>query len=315
MKAVVLAYHEMGCAGIELLLSLGAKVLAVFTHRDDPDENLWFRPAAQVAGAAGLAVHAPENINDPEWVERIRALQPDMLFSFYYRKIVSPKILEIPPRGCFNLHGSLLPKFRGRSPTNWALVLGEEKTGVTLHEMVRKPDAGRIVAQREVRIGEEDDARSLFLKQVEAFRRMFVEVYPKLLDGTAPRLPQDESQATTFPGRRPEDGRISWAAPARAIHNLVRAVTRPYPGAFTWLGGRKCFIWKTRPAGGAAGSGCSAPGTITASTPQGVLVAAGDGLLELLRVQIPPEPDCVGPEIARLLSPAPGARFEEAGAP
>jgi len=206
MKTVVLAYHEIGCAGLEFLKQAGADITGVFTHEDDPTETLWFGSVAQRAKEYGLNVYAPERINDPEWVEVLRNCEPEILFSFYYRKLVSAKILAIPRRGCYNLHGSLLPRFRGRSPTNWAILLGEKKTGVTLHEMVVKADAGVIVGQKEVEIGEDDDARAVLMKQVEATRALLAEVYPLLVQGRAPAIVQDESLATKFGGRRPEDG-------------------------------------------------------------------------------------------------------------
>ena len=128
MKTVVLAYHNIGCTGISVLLEQGFDIQAVFTHRDDPNENLWFDSVAEMAAAHNLQVFAPDNINHPLWIERIRRLQPDIIFSFYYRAMVGPEILAIPQKGCLNLHGSLLPKYRGRCPVNWVLVNGEEET-------------------------------------------------------------------------------------------------------------------------------------------------------------------------------------------
>lgn len=142
MKAVVLAYHNIGCVGIEALLRHGFEIAAVFTHKDDPDENVWFDSVAQLAASRGIPVFAPEDINHPLWVERIRTMNPDIIFSFYYRHMVKPAILEIPHAGCLNLHGSLLPAYRGRCPVNWVLVNGETETGVTLHHMTPQPDAG-----------------------------------------------------------------------------------------------------------------------------------------------------------------------------
>lgn len=286
MRSVVLAYSEMGCTGLELLLELGADVAGVFTHEDDPDEQRWFRSVAELAERAGIPVWKPARINSTASVERIRALAPEMLFSFYYRRIVSDRILGIPPRGCFNLHGSLLPRYRGRSPTNWAVLNGERATGVTLHEMVAEADAGAIVAQRSVPIAEDASAHDVMLLQIEAFRELMRDVYPALGAGTAPRVRQDESRATVFPGRRPEDGAIDWSVSARAIHDLVRAVTHPYPGAFAWLSGRKCFIWRTRLAASQGGPVSGPPGTIIAPTPNGALVQCGDGVLEVLEAEL-----------------------------
>ena len=152
MKAVVLAYHNIGCIGIEALLRHRFDIAAVFTHNDDPQENLWFGSVAELAGSLNIPVYAPDDINHPLWVKRIRTLSPDILFSFYYRNLVRQPILDIPPAGCLNLHGSLLPKYRGRSPINWVLVNGEKETGVSLHYMTPRPDDGDIVGQKKIDI-------------------------------------------------------------------------------------------------------------------------------------------------------------------
>ena len=163
MKTVVLAYHDMGCVGLEALLKHGYQVQAVFTHCDDPKETIWFRSVAECAANAGIPVYAPENINHPLWIAKIKALKPDIIFSFYYRQMIKQPLLDIPPKGCLNLHGSLLPKYRGRCPVNWVLLNGETETGVTLHYMTARPDDGDIVVQAKVKIAENDTARTRFL--------------------------------------------------------------------------------------------------------------------------------------------------------
>jgi UDP-4-amino-4-deoxy-L-arabinose formyltransferase / UDP-glucuronic acid dehydrogenase (UDP-4-keto-hexauronic acid decarboxylating) len=243
MKTVVLAYHNMGCAGIESLRRNGFDIVAVFTHADDPTESHWFRSVARLAAELGIPVFAPEDVNHPLWVARIRALEPDVLFSFYYRKLVSREILDIPPAGSLNLHGSLLPRYRGRAPVNWVLVNGESETGVTLHYMTPAADAGDIVGQRRIAIGDDDTAVSLNDRLVTEARAMLDECLPLVRAGTAPRRPQDPARATYVGRRRPADGEIDWQQPATTVRNLVRAVTQPYPGAFSYLGDRKCFFW------------------------------------------------------------------------
>jgi len=309
MKTVLLAYHEIGCVGLEFLKQAGAEIRAVFTHEDDPGENVWYGSVAQRAKDYGLAVYTPDQINDPEWVEVIRACEPEILFSFYYRKLVSAKILVIPPRGCYNLHGSLLPRFRGRSPTNWAILLGEKKTGVTLHEMVVKADAGVIIGRQEVDIEEDDDARTVLMKQAEATRALLSEVYPLLVEGRATRTVQDDSLATKFGGRRPEDGIISWNQSAESVHNLVRAVAYPWPGAFTTLRGQKCIIRRTRLYRGFSQASVCRPGAVVGATSQGVLVVCGAGCLEVLQAQVSPGPWLEGEELKKLLAPIPGPGF------
>ena len=124
MKAVVLAYHNIGCTGIEALLRNGFTISAVFTHKDDPSENIWFDSVAELAASRNIPAFAPEDINHPMWVQKIREFAPDIIFSFYYRKIVGSSILEIPAAGCLNLHAALLPKYRGRAPINCVIIKG-----------------------------------------------------------------------------------------------------------------------------------------------------------------------------------------------
>ena len=276
MKCVVLAYHNMGCAGIRALLDAGFEISAVFTHRDNPNENIWFDSVAELAASKGIPVYAPEDINHPIWVGRIRAMKPDFLFSFYYRSLIKQELLDIPAKGCINLHGSLLPKYRGRVPINWAIINGEKKTGVTLHYMTAKADAGDIIAQEKVTITGDDTAKSLFDKCVEAAKKMLGKTLPLLKKGKAPRTPQDDRQATVFGGRKPADGEIDWSKSAAAVRNLIRAVTRPYPGAFSFLGDRKCFIWSAELANN---PGKAAPGKVISVSP--LTVACGEGALRI----------------------------------
>ena len=231
MKAVVFAYHNIGCVGVEALIKAGVSIEAIFTHTDNPDENVFFRSVAELAAEHGIPVFAPENVNHPLWISRIAKMKPDFIFSFYYRNMICGKILSIPSKGAYNLHGSLLPKYRGRCPINWAILNGETKTGVTLHCMTEKPDAGDIVAQESFSILKDDTAKTVHEKAAAAAEKMLKSVLPAVLKGKAPRRKQNEKQATYFHGRKPEDGRIDWAKPAEEIRNLVRAVTRPYPGA------------------------------------------------------------------------------------
>jgi UDP-4-amino-4-deoxy-L-arabinose formyltransferase / UDP-glucuronic acid dehydrogenase (UDP-4-keto-hexauronic acid decarboxylating) len=276
MKAVVLAYHDMGCAGIEALLRHGVEIAAVFTHKDDPRENVWFGSVAELAAMHGIPVYAPEDINHPIWISKIKAMAPDILFSFYYRNMVKQPVLEIPPKGCLNLHGSYLPKYRGRCPVNWVLVNGEKETGVTLHYMTPRPDDGDIVAQQKVPITENDTAHTLFGKMVSAANLVLDEAVPALIKGKAKRVQQDKSKATYFGGRKPADGLIDWTKSAKEVRNLVRAVSRPYPGAFTKVGDRKLLIWSASVLDGKKGQ---KPGTVVSTKP--LIVACGDGALRV----------------------------------
>jgi UDP-4-amino-4-deoxy-L-arabinose formyltransferase/UDP-glucuronic acid dehydrogenase (UDP-4-keto-hexauronic acid decarboxylating) len=277
MKVVVFAYHDIGYTGIQRLIAAGFDVQAVFTQADDPRENTFFASVAQLCAENGIPAYAPDDVNHPLWVERIRALAPDLIFSFYYRHLLSQEILDIPRLGAYNLHGSLLPRYRGRAPVNWVLVHGEPETGVTLHRMIARCDAGDIVAQQRVAITDSDTALSLHGKLRTAADSLLTDILPKMKQGNIHSIPQDETQASYFGRRTPADGEIDWQKPARTIHNLVRAVTQPYPGAFTFSGERKLLIWQAAALPPLAEQ--ALPGTILSTTP--LRVACGEGVLEV----------------------------------
>jgi UDP-4-amino-4-deoxy-L-arabinose formyltransferase/UDP-glucuronic acid dehydrogenase (UDP-4-keto-hexauronic acid decarboxylating) len=277
MKAVVLAYHDLGCAGIEALLRNKFEIVAVFTHLDDPNENIWFRSVAELAAFHNIPVFAPWDINHPLWVNRLVELGPDILFSFYYRKLIKKSILDIPPQGCLNLHGSLLSKYRGRCPINWVLINGEKETGVTLHYMTPRPDDGDIVCQEKIDISDDDTAKSLYKKATDTASKMLDNILPYIKNGQAPHRAQDHSQATHFGGRRPEDGEIDWSISASQIRNLVRGVTRPYPGAFSYVGNRKCIFWSVREV--SVNLLNSSPGTVISTDP--LIISSGQGGIKI----------------------------------
>jgi len=238
----VFAYHDIGARCLEALLELGMDVRLVVTHEDDPSERIWFASVSEVARKNDIAVITPLNVNDPKVIAQAAAAEPDFLFSFYYRSMLGDELLRVPGKGAFNLHGSLLPRYRGRVPVNWAIINGEKETGVSLHRMVSKPDAGSLVAQRPVPILINDTALDVFRKLVCAAERVILQSVPSLLDGSAKETAQDLRKGSYFGGRRPEDGRIDWRRSAWEIHNLVRAVAPPYPGAFFDTGKRRIFV-------------------------------------------------------------------------
>ena len=245
-SAIVFAYHDVGVRCLSVLLAHGVRVALVVTHRDDPKENIWFGSVERLARDQGLEVATPGDPNAPEFAAAVARIAPDFLFSFYYRHMLSPALLAGARRGAFNMHGSLLPKYRGRVPVNWAILRGERETGATLHEMVEKPDAGRIVDQMAVPILPDDVALDVFRKVTVAAELVLDRALPALLAGEATLTEQKLSQGSYFGGRKAEDGRIDWSQGARAIHDLVRAVAPPYPGAFTALAGRRLRLLRTR---------------------------------------------------------------------
>ncbi|WP_426577493.1 bifunctional UDP-4-amino-4-deoxy-L-arabinose formyltransferase/UDP-glucuronic acid oxidase ArnA [Xenorhabdus stockiae] len=280
MKAVIFAYHDIGCAGLNALVKAGFDIRAIFTHVDDPNENNFFSSVARAGADLGLSVFAPENVNHPLWVEHIREMQPDIIFSFYYRDMLSQDILSLAKKGAFNLHGSLLPKYRGRAPVNWAILNGETETGVTLHKMSAKADAGDVVAQQAVQIEKTDTSLIIHGKIREAATELLNDILPRFKADNYLSIPQDESQATYFGRRTAEDGEIFWHKSAEEINNLVRAVTEPYPGAFTFLGERKITIWRSVPLNTTHDKQA---GTVLSIDP--LVVACGTGALEIVSGQ------------------------------
>jgi methionyl-tRNA formyltransferase len=284
MRAVVFAYHDMGITGLEALARAGEEVVHIFTHRNDPREKCWFGSVEAWARQHDVPVLTPVQIGNADWQRQISALKPDVLFSFYYRRLLPQGILAIPSRGAYNLHGSLLPDYRGRCPVNWVLIHGETTTGVTLHHMVDQADAGDIVGQKVVPIERTDTAQSLSRKLCDAGGNLLDELLPLIRLGKAPRRPQDLGRGSYFGGRRPEDGRIDWHWPAERIYNLVRALTDPYPGAFCEdLEGGKLLIWWAT-VNPVAGEGEGRPGDILIEGRR-VLVQTGKGRIELCDVE------------------------------
>lgn len=243
-RAVVFAYHDVGVHCLQLLLDAGVEVALVVTHEDNAQENIWFASVAALCRTRGIAAITPASAADPALLAQVQALRPDFLFSFYYRHLLPAALLAVAP--AYNMHGSLLPRYRGRAPVNWAVLHGESETGATLHRMTAKPDAGAIVAQQAVPIGPDDTAFDVFGKVSAAAVQVLAGALPALLAGRAPQLPNELARGSYYGGRRPEDGRIDWSAPAQAVYNLHRAVAPPYPGAFAECAGHTYVIGAAR---------------------------------------------------------------------
>ncbi|WP_395825013.1 formyltransferase [Collimonas sp.] len=233
MKAVVFAYRNVGVRCLKVLLARGFDIALVVTHEDNPQETIWFESVSSLCRQRGIPFIAPADPATPELQAQVAALQPDFIFSFYYRHMLPVALLAQARHGAFNMHGSLLPKYRGRVPINWAVLHGETTTGATLHEMAAKPDAGAIVAQTAVPILPDDTAYEVFGKVVVAAEQTLWNVLPAMLAGKTPKLPNDLSQGSYFGGRKPADGEIDWNQPAQRVYNLFRAVAPPYPGAWS----------------------------------------------------------------------------------
>jgi methionyl-tRNA formyltransferase len=245
LHAVVFAYHDVGVNCLKALLNAGIEIDLVVTHQDDPNENVWFGSVAKLCEERQIPFITPNANQLMYLVPQIQKLAPDYLFSFYYRHMIPAELLACAKIAALNMHGSLLPKYRGRAPVNWAILYGETETGATLHIMEVKPDAGDIVGQSAVSIGPDETATEVFGKVSQAAVAVMSEVLPELTLGNIPRRPNNLAQGSYFGGRKPADGEILWQQTAQQVHNLVRAVAPPYPGAFTDWQGQRMIVART----------------------------------------------------------------------
>lgn len=286
---VIAAYGDVGYRCTKWLLDAGETVRLVYTHPDAPGEVRWWESVADLARSRGVPVKLVDSLDAPSEEAVIRAAEPDFLFSFYFRKMIPARILSIPARGALNMHGSLLPAFRGRSPVNWAILKGAPATGASLHYMSDKPDAGDLVDQEQVPIGPDDEALTVARRVTEAAVAVLARSWPRLKDGTAPRFPLDLTKGSYFGGRRPADGVIDWLRPAQEVHDLVRAVTQPWPGAFTDAFGPRVTIWKTRLSG--YGGHDTFPGKIELTEKSVIVYCGDDRPVEILLARPEGQPD------------------------
>jgi methionyl-tRNA formyltransferase len=285
-RAVVFAYHDVGVRCLRTLLAHGVDVPLVLTHVDSPSENIWFDSVERHARWHGIPVLTPENPNVPQVIEQIRGAQPQFLFSFYYRHMLGAQILALPTRGAYNMHGSLLPKYRGRVPVNWAVLRGERETGATLHAMTAKPDAGEIVDRQAVPILPDDTAVEVFRKVCVAAEIALDRVLPALIAGSAPHVAQDLSAGSYFGGRTARDGAIDWRRGVLAAHNLIRAVAPPYPGAYSEAQGLALRIMRSLPAPQGPASPKPSPTPILCWHDGQVYARCADGALHLLEFEL-----------------------------
>ncbi|MAE70919.1 MAG: hypothetical protein CME06_10680 [Gemmatimonadetes bacterium] len=285
-RLLLCAFREVGHAVLRHLIDSGAAPIAVATHPEtDEDRSAW-PSVSELAARHHIPVLLSGRVDSPGFLRTLIDLEIDMILSVYYRRILPAAVLGLASRGAFNLHPSLLPAYRGRAPMNWALLRGETETGITIHEMVESPDAGPIVSQLPIPIEERDDAGTLSAKLAGAALDLFKDTWPDLRGGDYTPRPQDESKAFWVGKRTPEDGRIDWSSSAREVRNLVRAVARPFPGAFSGNGRDRVKIWRAsilEPMPGNPGR----PGVVDRCDSQWT-IACGDGG-RLIPIEIQPE--------------------------
>ncbi|NMI02273.1 formyltransferase family protein [Pseudonocardia acidicola] len=307
------AVHEARPALDALLASPVARVVLVVTA---PDAGAG--PAARRSGAVDLATPAraagaevlrAADVNAPHVVGAIRETDPDLLVVVGWTRLIGGPLLAVPRRGCVGFHASLLPEHRGRAPVNWAILRGETLTGNTMMMLDPGADTGDIVDQRAVSIGPDDTCATLYERVALAGVDMLTYHLPALLAGTAPRCPQAPDEGDVLPKRTPEMGVIDWSRPAAALHDWVRALTLPYPGAFTTVTGRRVMVWRSRPPV-ANGAAPTPPGTVLGLHADAVHVSTGDGHLVVTQMSDPGEPPQSAADWCRAAGVGAGTRFD-----
>lgn len=288
MKILFVGALDFSRHCLERVLQMGGDVCGVITLSEKRARfNSDYVDLRPVATRHGVPVYQVRKIGDPDAVDLVRSLSPDVMFVFGWSQLVPTEVLSIPPMGCVGTHPALLPKNRGRHPIIWSLVKGFDRSGLTFFYLEEGADSGDILWQRPFDITLEDDAGTLYGKIKALATDAIAEFLPQLQNGEAPRTPQDHSQATYLRKRNEKDGEIVWADTSRNIYNLIRGLTRPYPGAHTFLEESKVTIWQSRLADADAVDtiGRRAPGTTVCSNDGGVYVATADGYLQIIEYE------------------------------
>ena len=284
MRTVWVSFDTMGRDCLEAAADAGAAVVGVVTLPGPVDPDRSGQCAFdEVASRLGAELIETRDVNGEETVGAVAALDPELIFVVGWSQLVRDAFIALAREGVFGMHPTLLPRHRGRAPIPWAILSGLARTGVTLFEIVdATADSGTIVGQVVVDIAPDETATTLFDRLAVAHVDLIREYVPRLIARTAPRVPQDPTRASSWPKRAPTDGIIDWETRAPYLHDWVRAQTRPYPGAFTFLGDDKVVVWRARPVELAE----PAPaGTIVEAGPAGPVVACGEGALVLEEVE------------------------------
>ena len=284
MRTVWVSFDTIGRDCLEAAAESGAEIVGIVTLPGPVDPNRSGQCGFdEVAARLGAALIETRDINSPETLNSIRELNPELIFVVGWSQLVRDSFIKLAPEGVFGMHPTLLPRHRGRAPIPWAILAGLARTGVTLFEIVdATADSGEIVGQVVLDIAPDETATTLFQRLAEAHVQLIRELVPALVTRNAPRLPQDASRASSWPKRTPADGIIDWETRAPYLYDWVRAQTRPYPGAFTFLGDEKVIVWGARPVDL---QGSEPAGTIVEVSSAGPVVACGEGGLVLEEVQ------------------------------
>lgn len=296
MRTVWVSFDTIGRDCLEAAAEVGAEIVGVVTLPGPIDPNRSGQCSFDdVAARLGASLHETRDVNAEESVAAVRALDPELVFVVGWSQLVRDPFIALAREGVFGMHPTLLPRHRGRAPIPWAILSGLARTGVTLFEIVdATADSGAIVGQVVVDIAPDETATTLFARLADAHVELTRELVPQLLTRSAPRTPQDPIRASAWHERVPTDGIIDWETRARYLGDWVRAQTRPYPGAFTFLGNEKVIVWHAR----AVELAEPAPaGTIVEIASEGPVVACGEGGLVLEEIQTSAEAFVVGAQL------------------
>lgn len=306
-RTVFVGAVEEGRRCLEAMLAWGEPFAGFVTLKEEvARETSGAVPFDDLAERHGVPLLKVRDLNHPNNVERLRAMSPDLLLVIGWTRLIGPEILKLPRLGCIGFHASLLPRYRGRAPVNWAIINGETETGNSMFFLDGGVDTGDLIAQRRIPIAASDTCATLYEKVAASAVEMLRENLPLLKEGRAPRTPQDHALATVMPRRRPEDGLIDWEKDSAALDRWVRALTHPYPGAFTQEGGRRVLVWRASRREGGGG----APGEVTALSSRGVDVATGGGgVLRLESIQFEGQDERPAAEVAEAAAWRPGLRL------
>jgi methionyl-tRNA formyltransferase len=283
-RIVFMGTPDFAVPSLKALIDAGFTIPAVVTRPDRPKGRgraLSMPPVKEVALKHGIQVLQPERIKDSAFLDTLKTLAPEVIVVVAYGKILPTAILTMPPRGCINLHSSLLPRYRGAAPINWAIIKGERESGVTTMIMDEGMDTGPILLQEVVPIGDDDTAQTLHNRLSDRGAGLLARTVSRVIDETIKPVSQDDSKATYAPVLKKEDGCIAWKSDAGTINNLVRGLF-PWPGAYTRWNGKSLKILKGTAKVGDAGE---APGTILAVTEDGIDVVTGDGIYVIMELQ------------------------------
>lgn len=303
MRVALLCAGEIGYRCLRRVLESGAaRLVAVFTYRVEPPQGQYLEKILDLARSHGVHAQDVADFRQEHLHSLLASLKLDYIVAVKWRTMIPKSVVDAARGGLVVFHASLLPKYRGFAPVNWPLINGERETGVTMFYAAEEMDAGDIIEQRARAITDEEDAGTLDAWLNETVESMLESNLPRLADGTAPRIPQDHSQATYAVWREPEDGRIDWSRPTREVFNLVRGLASPYPGAFSLLDGRKLVVWSAEIEREPRTYVGRIPGKVERIIQgEGVNVLTGDGTLRLKRVQLEGEEPRRADEVIRRL--------------